>query len=52
MKGELHTKKSHFVAHKIMIYAPTHNCVEDLLDFVAATNEKEGMKYCHLAFTL
>lgn len=52
MKGELETKKYHFFAHKTMIYAPTYNYFEDLLDFVGATNEKEGMKYYHLASTL
>lgn len=46
MKGELETKKYYFSAQKTMAYAPTPKCnyLEDLLDFIGATNRKEGMK--------
>lgn len=46
MKEELETQKYHFFAHKTMKYASTckKNFLEGLLDFVGATNQKEGMK--------
>lgn len=46
MKGESETKKYHFFAQKTMTYAPTPKCnyLEDLLDFIGATNQKQGMK--------